>query len=322
MISGDVPQAEASGSGFPYICNLNAVPTNLPMIESLLQLESDRDELLDLCREHGAILFQNTGAESAEDFDAMIRAFRLPNFPYEHSLSNAVRVVRTERVFTANEAPSDARIFLHHEMAQTPIFPSRLFFFCQTPATTGGATPICRSDTLLLRLEKEAPQFVADCAERGLRYTHTMPGDDDARSGMGRSWRSTFRAASREDCEDNMARLGYTGIWNADGSLTATTPVLSGVKQLEDGRRVFFNQLIAAYSGFANQDASPDDAITFGDGTKLPYDQVMLACELADQLSYDIQWQTGQMALVDNLVVMHGRRGFTGPRSILASLVA
>jgi hypothetical protein len=34
-------------------------------------------------------------------------------------------------VFTANEAPAEIEIFLHHEMAQTPRFPSHLFFFCE-----------------------------------------------------------------------------------------------------------------------------------------------------------------------------------------------
>ena len=39
---------------------------------------------------------------------------------------------------------------LHHEMAQTPLYPSRLFFFCEQPAAEGGATPICRSDVKVL----------------------------------------------------------------------------------------------------------------------------------------------------------------------------
>ena len=41
---------------------------------------------------------------SANDFDRFIAAFELENFPYEQSLSNAVRVNYTPRVFSANEA--------------------------------------------------------------------------------------------------------------------------------------------------------------------------------------------------------------------------
>ena len=142
----------------------------------------------------GAVLLRGFGLATDTDFDEVIQAFGWPNFTYADSLSNAVRRNRTERVFTANEAPPDVSIFLHHEMAQTPIYPSRLFFFCEQPARQGGATPICRSDLLLTRLAAAAPEFVRDCETKGVTYSQTMPPVDDLDSGQGRSWRSTLSA--------------------------------------------------------------------------------------------------------------------------------
>ena len=98
---------------------------------------------------HGAVLLRGLPLATPEDFDAAVGAFGFPNFSYADSLSNAYRLNFTKRVFSANEAPPEVTIFLHHEMAQTPIYPSKLFFFCQTAPETGGATPICRSDILL-----------------------------------------------------------------------------------------------------------------------------------------------------------------------------
>ena len=49
---------------------------------------------------------------------------------------------------------------------------------------------------------------------------------------------------------------------------------------------------------------------------------MQIAIELADELSFDIAWQPGDVALIDNFLVMHGRRPFTGERRVLASLVA
>jgi Taurine catabolism dioxygenase TauD, TfdA family. len=69
--------------------------------------------------ENGFVVFRGFDIGSDRDFDDFVATFNLPNFPYGDSFSNAVRTNRTERVFTANEAPSEIEIFLHHEMAQT-----------------------------------------------------------------------------------------------------------------------------------------------------------------------------------------------------------
>ena len=285
-------------------------------------LSERTDEIDQLAFRHGAILFRGAPLGDFNDFDTFIRGCGFPNFQYEESLSNAVRVVKTERVFTANEAPPEVTIFLHHEMAQTPIYPSKLFFFCDHAADSGGATPLCRSDALFDLMQKEIPQFAKDCEEKGLQYTNVMPGFDDAKSGMGRSWQSTFRAETKEQAEARMLDLGYTWEWLADGSLKAVTPVLPAVRDLGDGRKSFFNQLIAAYKGWKDERNDPSKSIRHGDGSVLDAEAVMKCAELAEQVTFDLMWQTGDVAIVDNYVAMHGRRSFTGTRKVLASLVA
>jgi alpha-ketoglutarate-dependent taurine dioxygenase len=282
----------------------------------------NRRQLCDRAALHGAILFRGFPLASAEDFDRFITAFDVPNFPYEDSLSNAVRVIKTPRVFTANEAPPTVTIFLHHEMAQTPLYPGKLFFFCEQPADTGGATPLCRSDVLWGRLRAECPAFARDCESKGLKYSNVMPSQNDLTSGMGRSWQSTLRASTPEQAEDRLKALGYSWTWLDDGCLRATTPVLPAVRKLADGRTSFFNQLIAAFQGWKDERNDPSKAITFGDGTPLDRAAVDVATRLGEELSFNVPWRRGDVALVDNFVTMHGRRAFTGTRKVLASLVA
>jgi len=271
---------------------------------------------------HGAVLLRGLPLATPEDFDAAVTAFGFPNFSYADSLSNAYRLNFTERVFSANEAPPEVTIFLHHEMAQTPIYPSKLFFFCQSAPETGGATPICRSDILWERLANDRPNFAEDCKNKGLKYSNVMPAEADTASGMGRSWQSTFSAETREAAEARMTDLGYTWKWQSNGDLRATTPVLPAVRDLGDGRHSFFNQLIAAFNGWKDTRNDPSKAITFGDNTLLDPEDVATASALADNCTFDLPWQSGDLALVDNYTAMHGRRTFTGPRKILASLVA
>ena len=279
-------------------------------------------QLADELAVHGAILFRDFGVTDDIGFDGFIRAFNLPRFTYADSLSNAVRRNRTELVFTANEAPPEVSIFLHHEMAQTPVFPSKLFFYCEQAADNGGATPICRSDILLQHLEAEVPNFVAACRKKGVRYSQVMPLKDDMESGQGRSWRSTLSAETQSEAEIKLHKLNYQWQWQADNTLRVTTPVLPAIMQLPDDRSVFFNQLIAAFRGWQDARNSAEKSICFGDGSAIDRSDMAVAIDLADKLTFDIPWQTGDVVLLDNFLTMHGRRPFKGERRVLAALVA
>jgi alpha-ketoglutarate-dependent taurine dioxygenase len=313
-------QQTHGGLPFPLVFECLSAETDLNDVTRWLAAR--RDDLNVHAALHGAILFRGFPVETAEDFDRFIEAFGFENFPYEESLSNAVRVNKTPRVFTANEAPPSVSIFLHHEMAQTPIYPAKLFFFCEQPAESAGATPLCRSDVLWEALKVREPAFARDCETKGLRYSNVMPPEGDPASGMGRSWRSTLRADTPEQAETRLRALGYSWEWLPDGCLRATTPVLPAVRPLSGGRASFFNQLIAAYQGWKDDRNDPSKAITHGDGTPLDPAAATRAAELADRMAFDIPWQEGDVALVDNFVTMHGRRTFSGTRRVLASLVA
>ncbi len=313
-------QQEHDGKVFPLAYRCDSGEATLSEATAWTAVHANK--LCAQAAEHGAVLLRGFPLASAEDFDAMAEAFALPNFSYDDSLSNAYRINFTPRVFSANEAPPEATISLHHEMAQTPIYPSKLFFFCQVAAETGGATPICRSDVLWERLVEKRPAFASACMEKGLRYSNVMPAEADKASSMGRSWQSTFSADTREAAEARMDSLGYTWEWLSNGDLRATTPVLPAVKALGNGRYSFFNQLIAAFSGWKDARNDPAKAITFGDGSPLDPAAVEVASALADELTFDVPWQAGDLALVDNYVAMHGRRSFTGTRKVMASLVA
>lgn len=199
-------------------------------------------------------------------------------------------------------------------MAQTPISPSKIFFFCKSAADQGGATPLCRSDMLYQALQNEAPELSADFELKGLKYTTHMPLEDDPESGQGRSWKSTLSVDSKQEAESKLSELGYSWEWVSDGSLRATTPVLPAVVELDNGKKVFYNQLIAAYMGWKGVRENPASAITFGDGSLIPADGLKLVASLAGQFTFDLAWQDGDVALVDNYMTMHGRKPFSGDR--------
>ncbi|WP_339723656.1 TauD/TfdA family dioxygenase [uncultured Paraglaciecola sp.] len=309
----EVPhQLNCSDSVFPSVVVNDGSLTSLQQCSDWIK--ANLSELEAKLRESGAILFRGFPLDSAETFDEFSNSFDYPNFTYKESLSNAVRINFTERVFTANEAPKDVEIFLHHEMAQTPISPSKLFFFCKSAAEQGGETPLCRSDMLFAELQKQMPALAADFANKGLKYTTHMPAEDDPNSGQGRSWKSTLSVQSAAEAEQKLADLGYSWKWLDDGSLRATTPVLPAVIDMGNQKKVFYNQLIAAFMGWKGVRENPSSAITFGDGSAIPIEGLELAVKLSKKFTFDLPWQDGDVALVDNYMTMHGRRPFSGER--------
>ncbi len=277
-------------------------------------LQAERPAIKAALDANGAVLFRGFPIKTAEDFDQFACSFNDEPFTYNDSLSNAVRVNLTPRVFTANEAPPDVEIYLHHEMAQTPVYPSKLYFCCLSAAEYGGATPLCRSDLLYESLKAEHPEWAAQFEGLGLQYTTHMPADDDNQSGQGRSWRSTLSVRTQTEAEAKLLSLEYTWQWQDDGSLIATTPALPAVKALPDGSESFFNQLIAAHRGWQRRDDQSKPVVAFGNGEEIPEGILNTIVELAQRFTQSAEWQDGDIAIVDNFRVMHGRYPFTGAR--------
>jgi alpha-ketoglutarate-dependent taurine dioxygenase len=274
----------------------------------------------DLINAHGFVVFRGYDVQSDQDFHRFVESFGLENFKYADSFSNAVRHNRTDRVFTANEAPPNVEIFLHHEMAQTLTFPGALFFFCEKAAESGGATPICRSDLTLKTLETQNPAFVAKLRSVGVKYRNSMPSEANHESGQGRSWKDTLTVNSAHEAEEKLVALGYQFNWLEDGGLSVQTPALAAVDHFGRGKDVFFNQIVAAAAGWTVAADDKEPRLCFGDDSPIEHADLAGTIKAAYQHTVDLKWQTGDVALLDNLKVMHGRRPFEGSRSVLASL--
>ena len=272
--------------------------------------------------EHGAIIFKDLPVKTAEDFDQFVSTFNYETFTYEESLSNAVRINKTDKVFTANEAPREVEIFLHHEMAQTPTYPKNIFFFCKSASETGGETPLCRSDQLYEALLKADKALVESFEKFGVIYNSIMSSVDELISGQGRSWQKTLGVSSKNDAEAKLSKLGYSWNWIEDDNLSVTTKTLQATKELGNGQKSFFNQVIAASLGWKKNSENQIAPVRFGNGEEIKESYIELISELAQSLTLLRSWQDHDILLIDNYRVMHGRKPFAGNknREVLVSL--
>ncbi|MGH1370981.1 MAG: TauD/TfdA family dioxygenase [Cellvibrionaceae bacterium] len=311
-ISNMASELKFDAQQFPtVIANSDSIAT---LADAQQWVQDNLTELKKELAQTGAILFRGFPITDAQSYDAFFSSFGYANFTYKESLSNAVRINHTEYVFTANEAPKDVEIYLHNEMAQTPIFPNIISLFCEAAAEKGGETAISRSDLIYQELHQAHPEQTDQLEKLGIKYTTQMPAEDSPESGQGRSWRGTLNVETRQQAEAKLKKLGYSWTWNPDNSLSAQTGALPAIKSLEDGRKIFFNQVVAAYMGWKGARENPGSVLRLGDDSEFSREFLESIAEIAQRLAYNLAWQDGDVAIVDNHLAMHGRLPYSGER--------
>ncbi|XP_047316980.1 clavaminate synthase-like protein At3g21360 [Impatiens glandulifera] len=296
--------------------NITVNPSDL--IEAIKDQKSWIDSVL---HQSGAIMFRGFNLTTASHFNDVVEAFGFDELPYVGGAAPRTNVVG--RVFTANESPPDQKIPFHHEMAQVPEFPSKLFFFCEVEPCSGGETPIVLSHIVYQKMKERHPDFVQELEEKGLIYTRVLGEDDDPSSPIGRGWKSTFLTQDKTVADQRAAKLGMKLEWQEDGtvkSIMGPIPAIKVDNSRTRDRKIWFNSMVAAYTGWKDDRNDPVKAVTFGDGTPLPADTIHDCLRILEEESVAIPWKNGDVLLLDNLAVLHSRRSFQPPRRILASL--
>lgn len=270
---------------------------------------------------HGAILFRGFPLPSALEFNDFVHAFNFVELPYVGGA--APRSTVTGAVFTTNESPPDQKIPFHHEMAQAPKYPHKVFFFCHVPPIDGGQTPICPSHHVYLEVKKKYPEFVDKLIKRQCRYKRIMPSFDDKSSPIGRGWKSTYLVETKEEAEAKLKKAGteYKWLGGDEDRLETVTKILPGIKaDPRTGKLCWFNSLVAAYYGWTDTRNDGPTAIMFGDNSPIPGEVMEYAGKVQHQLKVSTAWVTADVMMLDNRITMHSRATFEPPRKIYASL--
>ncbi|HUF88925.1 MAG TPA: TauD/TfdA family dioxygenase, partial [Gemmatimonadota bacterium] len=136
-----------------------------PLDRALAGIAAGRDALEVLLGRHGAVLLRGVLPAETAAFDAALRVLAPDLKPYVEGQSQRSRV--EGKIYTSTEYPADQEIVLHNELSYTRRPPSRLFFFCLTPAESGGETPIVDCRGLYRAID---PEVRDPLVERGVRY--------------------------------------------------------------------------------------------------------------------------------------------------------
>jgi alpha-ketoglutarate-dependent taurine dioxygenase len=287
--------------------------------EGLLAHLDDGADLDDLLVEHKAIVFRGFGVRP-DGLEPVLDRLLPERLAYVHGNSPRTKIGRN--VYTSTEYPAEFTISMHNELSYAAQWPSRLLFFCQTAAQTGGATPVVDAALWLERLDPEVREAFAS----GVRYRqHLHHG-----LGLGKSWQATFETDQRDEVEAFLADSKADWEWTRDGlNVVQIRPATT--RHPVTGAEVWFNQsdqwhpaalgdkTAAALAKVVPADRLPQ-SVTFADGSPIPDEYVVQVRDRALQAAIDVDWRPGDLLLIDNVLVGHGRRPYTGERRILVAM--
>jgi alpha-ketoglutarate-dependent taurine dioxygenase len=257
---------------------------------------------------------------SAETYDQTCAAL-LPNrLPYVHG--NSPRTKVGHNIYTSTEYPAEETIWMHSELSYSSAWPSRLMFICDRASAAGGATPVVDTQLWLESIDHEVRTAFAS----GVRYTQNM----HAGAGLGKSWQATFETDDRKTVEAWLDGSGADWSWKADGGLRISQVRPATLRHPVAGTEHWFNQADQFHLAGMGSDAAlmaavvPEDllpqSVSFADGSPIPAEFIRHIQDTGLKLSCETDWQAGDVLLIDNVAVAHGRRPFTGDRRILVAM--
>ncbi|WP_433275392.1 TauD/TfdA family dioxygenase [Pseudonocardia xinjiangensis] len=280
-----------------------------------------RDALRALVAEYGSVLVRGLGLRDAAEVAAVFQRLTTTGLMAERE-AFAPRQVYSEGVYSSTKWPANQQMCMHHELSYTLEFPSVMLFACLGAATSGGATGVADSPTVLEALPRE----LVDRFEReGWLLVRNYNED------IGASWAEAFGTEDPGAVESYCRANAIEFEWQPDGGLRTRQRRSAVVRHPVTGRRCWFNQ-IAFLSEWTIDpevreflvDMYGADGLPFttrfGNGEPMTPDVVDLLNEVNEAHTMREPWQAGDLMLVDNIRTAHSREPYEGPREVLVGM--
>lgn len=276
--------------------------------------ESNPDTVRAVLAEHGVAVVRAPGA-TLDEFTGLSEA--LITAMVHHATNTIERDPVDNDPRTSTVTKGTEGVPLHREGSYAPGCPDLLMFYCDRPASAGGETILCDGVELLRRLDSSIRTYVEDL---DLYWSWAAPPE---------RWQQMLGVRTTAECEVALDKL--RGTLKPYEALEAhfEGERLHGrfrtgcvIPSAGSGLPSFCNSLLAnAYQKRSDFHARDKFEVAVEDGSRFPADVLAEIKEVSDEVSFDLQWEPGDIAVVDNSRFMHGRREFDDPdRRILVRM--
>ncbi|HYN84435.1 MAG TPA: TauD/TfdA family dioxygenase [Pyrinomonadaceae bacterium] len=269
---------------------------------------------------HGAILFRDFGVEAVAGFTKFTRSVAPELLEYYERTVH--RKVIDDKVYTASEYPAEHPIPMHNEYSFAHVWPLKLWFYCVRPAARGGETTLADSRRVY---EMIPPDVRERFITKRVMYARNYG------EGLDLGWEDVFQTSDRAEVEQYCREAGIPWEWK-DGNRLRTRQVRDAVaRHPRTGETVWFNQVHLFHVSSLEEGARrslltlfreedlPRHAF-YGDGSPIEPEALEAVREAYRRATVRVAWERGDVLMMDNMLVAHGREPFEGERTILVAM--
>ncbi|MEO0424782.1 MAG: TauD/TfdA family dioxygenase [Pseudomonadota bacterium] len=291
-------------------------------VQVLAWLSTRREQVLARLRRQGAVLLRGFDVTESATIEAVTSALAGEDTLTYDYRSTPRREVEG-RVYSSTEYPPDQVIPQHSEQSYARLYPRLLAFACLQPASVAGATPLADNRQVLARIPAEVRR---EFERAGVMYVRHY-GD-----GLDLPWQEVFQTDDRAEVVRYCEARQMEATWLDDGARLRTRQVCPAiVAHPQTGEAVWFNQAhlfhVSALERHDRQALTelfgpgglPRQAM-FGDGREIPDAYLQAVRQAFAQETTRFDWEAGDLLLIDNLLVSHGREAYQGARRVVVCM--
>src|SRR5438445_5368931 len=258
-----------------------------------------RDALRAAVVQHGSFLVRGLGLRDVAGTEAVFR--RLGSLMTERE-AFAPRRRYSHGVYSASKWPPNQHMCMHHELSYAVELPSLMLFACLIAPTSGGATQVADSPSVLRALPVE---LVEQFERAGWLLIRNY--NEDIGASVAEAFGADDRRAVESYCRANAIQFE----WQPNGGLRTWQRRSAVVRHPRTRQRCWFNQI-----AFLNEwtmdpevreylvDIYGEDGLPFntrfGNGDAIGADVVQLINKIYEAHTARERWEAGHLMLVDN----------------------
>jgi alpha-ketoglutarate-dependent taurine dioxygenase len=298
-----------------------AVRPTFEEVDLVTWAEGNRALVDELLSRHRALVFRGFSIKTVSEFERFIAATSTGRM-VEYKDRSSPRHIVSDKIYTSTDYPADQRIALHNEGTYWQMWPLKIYFFCQVAPDSGGATPIADTRRVYERISAATRRRFM---EKRVLYQRNF------NQGFGLTWQTAFQtddpSALEDYCRSNDISLEWLG-----GERLRARQVRPAVEHHpQTGEPIWFNH--AAFFHITGLEPTMRETLLtefateslpfntyYGDGSDFEPEvlEEIRAAYAAEEVSFP--WQVGDVLLLDNMSVAHGRQSYTGERRILVGM--